>query len=64
MSEEALQIDEKRREGKSKGKRERYTQVNAEFQRRARRDKKDFVNEQCKKKKKKKGGRKTIEWKR
>ena len=48
LSEEALQIDEKRREGKSKGKRERYTQVNAEFQRRARRDKKAFSNGQCK----------------
>ena len=48
MSEEALQIDEKRREGKSKGKRERYTQVNAEFQRIARRDKKAFLNKQCK----------------
>ena len=48
LSEEALQIDEKRREGKSKGKRERYTQVNAEFQRIARRDKKAFLNKQCK----------------
>ena len=48
MSEEALQIDEKRREGKGKGERERYTQVNAEFQRRARRDKKAFSNGQCK----------------
>ena len=42
MSGEALQIAEKRREAKSKGERERYTQMNAEFQRIARRDKKDF----------------------
>ena len=48
LSEEALQIDEKRREGKGKGERERQTQVNAEFQRRARRDKKAFSNGQCK----------------
>ena len=47
MSEEALQIAEDRREAKSKGERERYTQLNAEFQRIARRDKKAF-NEQCK----------------
>ena len=48
MSEEALQIAEKRREVKGKGERERYTQQNAEFQRIAKRDKKDFLNEQCK----------------
>ena len=48
MSEEALQIAEKRREAKSKGERERYTQVNAKFQRIARRDKKAFLSEQCK----------------
>ena len=48
MSEEVLQIAEKRREVEGKGERERYTQLNAEFQRRARRDKKAFVNEQCK----------------
>ena len=47
MSEEALQIAEKRREVKGKGERERYTQLNAEFQRIARRDKKAFLNEQC-----------------
>ena len=47
LSEEALQIAEERREAKSKGERERYTQLNAEFQRIARRDKKAF-NEQCK----------------
>ena len=49
MSEEALQIAEERRESKSKGERERYTQLNAEFQRIARRDKKDFLSDQCKK---------------
>ena len=47
MSEEALQTEE-RREVKSKGEKERYTQLNAEFQRIARRDKKAFFNEQCK----------------
>ena len=48
MSEEALQIAEKRREMKGNGERERYTQLNAEFQRIARRDKKAFLKEQCK----------------
>ena len=48
LSEEVLQIPEKRREAKSKEEKERYTQLNAEFQRIARRDKKDFFNEQCK----------------
>ena len=48
MSEEALQIAEERREVKGKGERERYTQLNAEFQRIARREKKAFFNEQCK----------------
>ena len=47
-SEEALQIAEERREAKSKGKGERYTQLNAKFQRIAGRDKKAFFNEQCK----------------
>ena len=47
MSYEALQIADKRREVKGKGERERYTQLNAEFQRIARRDKKPFLNEQC-----------------
>ena len=42
MSEEGLQIAEKRREAKGKGERERYSQLNAEFQRIARRDKKAF----------------------
>ena len=48
MCEEALQIAEKRREAKGKGEGERYTHLNAEFQRIARRDKKAFLNEQCK----------------
>ena len=48
LSEEALQIAEERREAKGKGKRERYTQVNAEFQRIARREKKAFLSDQCK----------------
>ena len=48
FSEEALQIAEKTREVKGKGEKERYTQVNAEFQRRARRDKKAFLSEWCK----------------
>ena len=48
MSEEALQIAENRREVKSKGEKERYTHLNAEFQRIARRDKKAFLKDQCK----------------
>ena len=48
MPEEALQIAEKRREVKIKGEKEKYTHLNAEFQRRARRDKKDFLGDQCK----------------
>ena len=48
LSEEALQIAEKRREVKGKGKKERYTHLNAEFQRIARRDKKSFLSDQCK----------------
>ena len=48
MSEEALQIAEKRREAKGKGEKERYIHLNAEFQRIARRDKKAFLSEQCK----------------
>ena len=48
LSEEALQIAEKRREVKGKGEKERYTHLNAEFQKIARRDKKDFLSEQCK----------------
>ena len=45
MSEEALQIAEERRKAKGKGERERYIHLNAEFQRRAKRDKKAFLNE-------------------
>ena len=48
MSEEAIQIAEKRREAKGKGEKERYTHLNAEFQRIARRDKKAFLSDQCK----------------
>ena len=48
MSEEALQIAEKRREAKGKGEKERYTHLNAEFQRIERRDKKAFLGDQCK----------------
>ena len=48
LSEEALQIAVKRRETKSKGEKERYTHLNAEFQRIARRDKKTFLSYQCK----------------
>ena len=48
LSEQALNIAKKRREGKGKGERERYTKLNAEVQRRARRDKKAFLSEQCK----------------
>ena len=48
MSDEALQIAEKRREIKSKGEKERNTHLNAEFQRIARRVKKDFLSDQCK----------------
>ena len=48
LSEEALQIAEKRKEAKGKGEKERYTHLNAELQRIARRDKKAFLSEQCK----------------
>ena len=48
LSEEALQIAEKRRERKAKGEKERYTYLNAEFQRRARRDKKPFLSDEYK----------------
>ena len=48
LSEEALQIAVKRREAKSKGEMERYTYLNAEFQRIVRRDKKAFLSNQCK----------------
>ena len=46
LSEEILQIAEKRREAKGKGEKERYTHLNAEFQRTARRDKKVFLSDQ------------------
>ena len=49
MSEEALQIAEKRREAKGAGEKETYTYLNAEFQRIARRDKKAILSDQCKK---------------
>ena len=49
LSEEALQIAVKRREAKSKGEKERYTHLNAEFQRLARRDKKAFLKTNAKK---------------
>ena len=48
LSDEALQIGEKRREVKGKGKKERYTHLNVEFQGIARRDKKAFISDQCK----------------
>ena len=48
LSKEALQIAVKRREAKSKGEKERYKPLNAEFQRTARRDKKAFLSDQCK----------------
>ena len=48
LSDEALQIALKRREVKSKGEKEGYTHLNAEFQRRARRDQKAFLSDQCK----------------
>jgi len=56
-----LTVAQKRRETKCKGEKERYTHLNAEFQRITRRDKKAFFSDQCKKKKKK---RKAIEWER
>ena len=58
LSEEALQIAVIRRDVKVKGEKERYTYLNAEFQRIARRDKKAFLSDKCKK------NRKTIEWER
>ena len=48
LSEEALQIAVKRKEAKSKGEKERYTHLNADFQRKTRRDKKAFLSDQCK----------------
>ena len=48
LSEEALQIADKRGEAKGKGEKERYTHLNAEFRRIARKDKKNFLSDQCK----------------
>ena len=63
LSEEALQIAEQRREAKVKRERGRHIQLNTDFHRTARRDKKAFLNEQCKRKKKERGReRETIEW--
>ena len=59
VSEEALQIAVKRREAKSKGEKERYKHLNAEFQRIARRDKKTFLSYQCKEKEENNRMRKT-----
>ena len=58
MSEEALQTAEKRKKAKGKGEKERYTHLNAEFQRMARRDKKAFLSDHAK------NERKAIEWER
>ena len=58
LSEEALQIAEERRDAKSKGEKERYTHLNAEFQRIARRYKKAFLSDQCKE------IEETIDWER
>ena len=57
LSEEALQIFEKRREAKGKGEKERNTHLNAEFQRIARRDKKAFLSDQCKERGKQQKGK-------
>ena len=56
LSEEALQIAVKRREAKGKGEKEKYAHLNAEFQRIARRNKKGFLNDQCKE------IEETVEW--
>ena len=58
LSEEALQIAKKEREAKGQGEKKRYTHLNAEFQRTARRDKKAFLSDQCKE------IEQTIEWER
>ena len=57
LSEEALQIAVKRRETKSKGEKERYTHLNAEFQRIAKRDKKAFLSDQYKQRGKQQNGK-------
>ena len=61
LSEEALQIAVKGREVKSKGEKERYTHLNVEFQRIARRDKKAFLRDQCKEIEEKRRMRKTTD---
>ena len=61
LSEEALQIAMKRREAKSKGEKERYKLLNAEFQRIARRDKKAFLSDQCKEREENSTRGKTID---
>ena len=61
LLEEALQIPEKRKEAKGKGEKERYTHLNAEFQRIAQRDKKAFLSDQCKEIEENNGKRKTID---
>ena len=63
MSEEALQIAEKKREAKGKGEKEIYIHLNAEFQRIARRDKRDFPSDQCKEIEEI-SAKKTVEWER
>ena len=57
MSEEALKTAMKRREAKGKGEKERYTHLNAEFQRIKRRDKKAFLSDQCKEREEKRMGK-------
>ncbi|MEH8963469.1 hypothetical protein RAF62_27335 [Klebsiella pneumoniae] len=61
MSEEALPIAEKRKDAKDKGQKERYTHLNAEFQRIARRNKKVFLSVQCKEREENNKMRKTID---
>ena len=61
LSEEALQIAEKRREAKGKGEKERYKHLNTEFQRIARRNKKTFLTDQCKEIEEKNRKRKKLE---
>ena len=63
LSEKALQIAEKRREVKGKREKERYTHLNAGFQRIARRDKKVFLSDQCKEREKSNGMEKTVDTK-
>ena len=62
LSEEALQLAVERREAKNKGEKERYTHLNAEFQRVSRRDKKAFLSDQCKEIEEKNRMGKTIDF--